>query len=211
MFKFISLDFEFIKIDDLFEFLNIRIYFEEEELQSILDKIISNLKNKNYHKIKLQVFIYALFQENLRNIPKFLIDFFIRYENNLNNYIEIFSKDLKNSLKKITEINSKAVIHNKNHKNESDSNKIKNNFIDKKEWFLEFKKFFDLSFKKSVFTVDEKNLLFKAMVFTKILKNIIKSKGLTVTSTFFNMNKHNNFIDGKNLDNFNNNSIEPSK
>ena len=132
------------------------------------------MNNKNYHKIKLESFILSLFQENLKQTAKFLIDFFIRNENNLNNYIEIFSKNFK----KITDLNSKLSSKTIFEKDES---KAKSGELsDRANSSVDFKKFFELNFKKNIFTTDVKNQSLKTKIFTKILKSILRSKGLTL-------------------------------
>jgi len=155
------------------------------------------LKNKNYHKIKLEFFFITLFQENLKNISKFLVDFFIRYENNLQNYLEIFSKDFKKLLKRLNEEDNK-IIDNKNlnsEKKENNDIKIKDKYITDRETLISnFKRFFDLNFRKSFFITDDKNQIIRAKIFTKILKTIIRCKGITLNYKLlipesFNTNK----------------------
>ena len=140
--------------------------------------------------VKIEIFFLNLFQKISKNISKFLIDFFIRYENNLNNYWEIFSKDFKIILKKINE----NYEDNKNNTNDVEIG-IQYTEIPSKTVFInEFVKFFDLNLKKSNFVVYEKNLILKSKFFSKILKNIIKSKGLMKNYNVINPNSSNVII-----------------
>lgn len=146
-------------------------------MKSIHEILIKKLNNKNYYKIKLELFIRSLLEENLKETAKFLIDFFIRNENNLNNYMEIFSKNLKN----ITDLNSKFFSKNII-PNEDLENKLKSGDTSDRSnnSNSDFKKFFELNFKKNIFTIDIKNQSLKAIIFTKILKSLLRSKGLTL-------------------------------
>lgn len=170
------LDNEYINIDDVYEFLNLKNYFEENEIRSIQEKLFKRLKNKNYHKIKLESFVLALFEENLKETPKFLIDFFIRNENNLNNYMEIFSKNLK----KITDLNPKILNKSDTEKEELDIKNKSGESSERSNSPSNFKKFFELNFKKNIFTTDNKNHVLKAKIFTKILKSVFRGKGLSL-------------------------------
>ncbi len=179
-------------MDDLFDLLNFKLYFEEMDIKSILEKILSKLKNKNYYKIKLEYFFITLFVENSKNISKFLVDFFIRYENNLQNYLEIFSKDIKKLVKRLNDEESKITNTDMYNRQESKNKDQPNN--QKENLLLNYKRFFDLNFRKIIFITDQKNQILRAKIFTKILKTIIRCKGMTLyykllVSDTFDINK----------------------
>jgi hypothetical protein len=179
-------------LDDLFDLLNFKLYFEEMDIKSILEKILSKLKNKNYYKIKLEYFFITLFVENSKNISKFLVDFFIRYENNLQNYLEIFSKDIKKLVKRLNDEESKITNTDMYNRQESKNKDQPNN--QKENLLLNYKRFFDLNFRKIIFITDQKNQILRAKIFTKILKTIIRCKGMTLyykllVSDTFDINK----------------------
>ena len=201
----ILIDNEYINIDDLYEFLNFTNYFEESEIKSIHEKLIKKIKIKNFNKIKLESFILSLFHENLKETAKFLIDFFIRNENNLNNYIEIFSKNLKN----ITDLNNKFVSKSIIEKDEYEKNGKLRDVNDKSNETPDLKKFFELNFKKNIFTTDIKNQDFKAKIFTKILKSILRSKGLTFIYKLIDLDSFNTLNDSQ--ENNNISKLEKSK
>lgn len=176
---------EYIERDSLLDYLNMRIYFDESEIDTIFEKAYSLIRNKNYHKMRLESFIFFLFHENQKNLSKFLIDFFIRNENILNNnYLDIFSNDLQYTFKIISDIKNNCskeyLIPNANAYAISHANydeglcKIKN----RQELLTKYKKYFELNFKKSFFTINDQDFCLKAKIFTKILKAVFRSKGL---------------------------------
>jgi len=185
--------------------LHLKIYFDEKDIKSIFDKIVLlRFQKKNYHKLKLEYFIVTLFQANLKNVPRFLIDFFIRNESSLNNCMEIFSKDFKKVNKKFDDLSFKLKKSNSHIENEIGNQIKKENEKpniqsghEKINSFVDFKKFFELNFKKNLFTIDETNQTIKAKIFTKFLKAILRSKKLTQIYKLLNLDfyYHSNEID----------------
>lgn len=89
--------------------------------------------------------------------------------------MEIFSKNIN----KITDLNYKFISKSIFEKDECESKANSGELSDRASSVSDFKKFFELNFKKNIFTIDLKNQALKAKIFTKILKSILRSKGLT--------------------------------
>jgi len=139
----------------------------------------------------------------LKFTSKFLIDFFIKNENYLNNYIEIFSKNLN----KISDLNSKFLGKSIFKKDKSEMIGKSREISQSANSSFEFKKFFELNLKKNIFTTDKKNQVLKSKIFTKIVNSILRSKGLTLNYKLLDLDS---FSPQNECDEISNNIIEKS-
>lgn len=177
-------------------------YFDDSEIELIIEKTFSEIKNKNYHRMRIEAFLFYLLHKKPKKLSKFFKIFFKEHEDFLNNnYFDIFSKDLKSAIKSTTTSPDNANCNQSNTSapnpeadnsangiNHSNKAQYSENNI-KKKTFNEYKKYFELNFNKTIFANNEDDYCLKAKIFARILKAVLKANGLIQSFRLINDSK----------------------